>query len=242
MPHHIPQARHFVGLPDEPEALVRLADQILTPRPRDPVAIDRAVAALQKSLLYYPELFEVYWRLARAHFLLADCLEDRRAVMSQAAEGLDYAQQAARLRPPRVEGHYYEALNLAKMAEASQKRALIKPLVDAGHRARDIDERYDQGGPLVLLGKVYLTAPAWPVSVGNTEKAVELLERAVTISPRSLTRIFLGQAYFHDEQYDKAEAELRRALRHARGGELEARWRKEAEEYLRRIKDERDGT
>jgi len=84
---------------------------------------------------------------------------------------------------------------------------------------------------------VYLVNDSpWPVSVGSPQKAIKLLRRAVNIAPRPLTRVFLGEAYFEDEQYKRAIEQLERALEQRDA--LPPRWRKEAESYLKRAREE----
>ena len=90
----------------------------------------------------------------------------------------------------------------------------------------------------ILLLALYLTAPPWPVSVGSPQKAIQLLLRAVSIAPRPLTRVFLGEAYFEDEQYKRAIEQLERALEQRDA--LTERWRKEAERYLKRAREEQN--
>lgn len=220
------------GLPDDPKALIALADQLTAKEPATLENLDRAQAALTKAEQKAPS-FISRWRLARACFLMTALLKNKQQLVEVARAGMAHGETAAKLEPQRVEGHYYLALNMARVAEAKWKITYVKPMVAAGERARKLDATYDHAGPLVFLGKVYLTAPAWPVSVGNTEKAVKLLEEAVKIAPRPLNRLFLGQAYLEEEEEAKAKEQLTLALQ----GKLEDRWRREAQAALKRIKN-----
>jgi tetratricopeptide (TPR) repeat protein len=150
---------------------------------------------------------------------------------------MERAREAMKIDDKRVEPHYYLALNMAQVADATSTRSMVKPMVAAAERAAEIDAAYDQAGPLLFLGKVHLTAPAWPISVGNVEKAIAYLERAVAISPRPIARLFLGQAYYEDDREAEAKTQLRRALQEAKAGDIEPRFRKEAEETLAQIDD-----
>lgn len=231
-PRYVPKRDRATGLPETARELVEFADRLLEHKPLTVPRIDRARAALTKAHEKgHPQPFEVYWRLARVTFLMADRLKNEEQIAALAAEGVQYANKARDLQPHRVEPYYYLALNLAKIAEAKRKLSLIKPMVKAAERARQIDATYDRAGPLVFLGKVYLTAPAWPVSVGNIEKAVELLELAVKIAPVARTRLFLAQAYLEDDQLDKA----RKQLELAKKSGLEPRWRDELKKTLERL-------
>jgi tetratricopeptide (TPR) repeat protein len=230
-----PGGQRFAGLPAGRVALLGLADELVEGRPTLP-RLDRALAALQKLAGRRPNDFAVNWRLARGFFWVTELVGARDLKVSYARQGALHAARAAAAAPRRVEGHYYLALNRAKIAEATADLQLIKPVVAAAELARAADERFDRAGPLLLLGKIYLTAPAWPVSVGNPELAIRLLERALRIAPRPLTRVFLGQAYYADERYEEAARQLRQALREA--DQLKPRWRREAVEALQRIEEE----
>ncbi len=226
------------GLPSDPEELLSISDAVCAiPAFRTTLReSDRALAALEVALhKRRREDFAILWRLARASFRMTELLENREQRLRYAEAGVAFAERARAVNAVRVEAHYFLALNIAKVAEARNKLGLIKSVIAAAEVAGKIDGRYDEAGPFRLLGKVYLTAPAWPVSVGSPEKAIETLERAVSLSPSPTNRLFLGQAYYHDEEYEKARTLLTGALKH--GSEIDPKWRKEAEAYLRKIKN-----
>jgi tetratricopeptide (TPR) repeat protein len=226
------------GLPRDPEELISISDSICRiPAFRSSLREnDRALAALEVALYKRQrEDFEILWRLSRASFRMTELLENKQQRLRYAEAGVGFAERARKANAVRVEAHYFLALNAAKVAEAKHKLGLIKDVIAIAELAGRIDGRYDEAGPYRLLGKVYLTAPAWPVSVGSPEKAIEVLERAVSLVPAPTNRLFLGQAYYHDEEYEKARTLLTNALKH--GSQIDPRWRKEAEEYLRRIRN-----
>lgn len=222
-------------LPGGAEELQRLADQIVASQPEQAAPYDRALAALEYAMARRPGDYQLLWRAARACFLVTEYVQDKEQSFAYADGGRLYAERAVKERPESVEGHYYVALNTAKVAEARNKLRLLKSAVTAAEAAARIDPGFDEAGPLRFMGKVYITAPAWPVSIGSPDKALEYMQRAVKLSPVPLNRLFLGQAYFHEEEYGKARAELEQALREGKG-KLHPRWKKEAEDYLQRLK------
>ena len=231
----------YDGLPANVDTLLKLSDKILSERPLTFKRADRALAALEKALKKAlkeapAKRFEIYWKLARACFMLTEILPEKHQRWIYGRRGRDYAGWAAALRPKRVEPHYYRALNIAKVAEATTNRTLIKAMVAEAKIAARLDPGFDEAGPLRFLGKVYITAPAWPVSVGSSEKALEYLERAVSLAPTPLNRLFLGEANYHEEEYVRARKIIEQALRDGRSGALDRRWLQEGEEYLQRIK------
>lgn len=236
----MPSKDRAADLPDSPQALVSMADELVAAKPAELAALDRADAALRRALSRSrgKARFPVLWRLSRVSFLTTLRLSDPTQLAEVARRGMDQAQEAMKVDDKRVEPHYYRALNMAQVASATSTRSMVKPMVKAAERAAEIDAAYDQAGPLLFLGKVHLTAPAWPISVGNAEKAVQYLERAVAISPRPIARLFLGQAYFEDDRESEAKTQLEQALREAKTGDIEPRFRKEALETLEQIGDD----
>ncbi|MGM0578677.1 MAG: hypothetical protein ACQEXJ_23330 [Myxococcota bacterium] len=232
----IPPAERSADLPDDPGDLVALADRIHEEDDVVPARVDRALAALEKALDQGPEEpYEVLWRLARAGHRMAGLLETDAQTLEYVRAGRRYAERAVERRSDRVEGHYYLALNMARIAEASGDAGLLKPMMPIAKKAGEIAPAFEDAGPLRLMGKVYMVAPEWPANVGDREAAVETLKEAVSLAPTAMNRLFLGQAFYHAEEYDKAEAQLRRALRDAEEEALDRRWVEEAEDYLRRL-------
>lgn len=230
-----PSPERAAGLPASVAELIALSDRLAAERPDDPHAIDRSLAALEAAEAKGPEEpVEVVWRMGRACFLLAEALGAAQGKrFGQAGEG--HAQRAIALASDRVEGHYYHALNMAKVAEATKDVEQLKPMMVIARAAADIDPAFDDAGPLRLMGKTYVVAPEWPTSVGDREQAVEVLKQAVSLAPTPLNRLFLGEALYHSESYEAAEAQIQRALKDGRAGGLAPRWISEGEDYLRRL-------
>ena len=238
-PRLVLNPKRFKGLPASTTELLALSDRLLAHQPLTFKEADRGLAALEKALKQIParQRFEVYWKLARACFWLTEIIPEKERRWAYGRQGRDYAGRSASLRPRRVEPHYYRALNISKVAEATANRTLIKPMVAEAEIAARIDPSYDDAGPLRFLGKVYIAAPAWPVSIGSSEKALEYLQKAVQLAPVPLNRLFLGEAYYHEEEYDRAREIIQQAVRDGRKtGKLDRRWLQEGEDYLERIK------
>jgi len=224
------------NLPEDLEGLLALADTLQGQRGASPHQLDRSLAAIEAARnAHQSAAYELDWRVARGASLLGRALSDaeqRRGLMRQALEAGRRATSAA---PDRVEGHYFLAVALAFDAEDRQELERIAPLAEQAARAVAIDASYDEAGPLRLLGKVYLEAPEWPTSIGDKEKAVELLSRAVELAPTALNQYFLGEALYHDEQLGEAQQALRSAMAQSGAGRLGSPWRALAKEYLEEI-------
>jgi tetratricopeptide (TPR) repeat protein len=203
-------------LPAEPEALIKLADEQFE---QGPTGLRNAQAVMEKALQNTEWAgskagYEGQWRLARA--AAEQCAIEEGAQCQAAVPGaLAAAKKAVEQEPGRVEGHYYLA-QLYGFSAHQQRGGDVKPLLmqlqseaDAAIKA---GERFDNGGPPRVLGAIYAKAPAPPVAIGDPEKGVQYLKRAVEIAPDyPLNHILLGEAYIADERYQDAEAALQKA-------------------------------
>ena len=199
-------------LPSDPAALIKIADEQIA---LGGAGYKNAQLAMEKALTNtewanQKSGFEGHYRLARAVELASD----------------------------RVEGHYFLA-QLIGFSAQTQRGADIKPMLNQmvaeSESAIKIDEKYDSGGPLRMLGTVYTRAPAPPVAIGDPEKGVQLLTRAVAASAdHPLNQIYLAEAQVADERYQDAEATLQKARKLL----SDARWnnkRSEWKEFLAKV-------
>ncbi len=153
--------------------------------------------------------------LARLCFILGEWEEqgDRRQYFEK---GREYAEFLCREQPGRVEGHYWLALNLCGLAQMSGARRdllLLPVIVKELKVAMRLNEAYDQAGPLRALGRLYFKAPAWPLSVGDLQKSVQLLRAAVKLNPENSTNhLYLAETLMDLSQPGQACEELEKAL------------------------------
>ena len=144
-----------------------------------------------------------------------------------AAEGVRFAEIALTLGgSDNGEVHYYLAANLGLAVREHFTLAMenLGRLEEEMKKAVAFSPDIDDGGPLRLLGALYLKAPAWPNGIGDRDKALELLKRAVKEHPgHPLNYLFYAQALW--EESDKATLALAKA-EFALGGKLlkEGNW------------------
>lgn len=212
-------------LPTDPDKLLKIADEQYE---KGGVGLKNSLVALQRCVEQNPEWassragYAVHWRLARTYSEL--CAEDDRARKAQNAQaGVEAGRRAVELDPDGVEGNYYlaQVLGYSVQDRKGDRKEIVSDVIRLAERAVEINERYDHAGPLRLLGALYAKAPAPPLSIGDPEKAVKLLRRAVELDggfPANL--IYLADALVADEQYQEAE----KAVREARALLEDRRW------------------
>ncbi len=162
-----------------------------------------------------------------------------------ASEGVRFADKALALGG---EGkgpvHYYLAANLGlavrdDMAQAAQS---LPRLEREMKRAVVLSPELDDGGPLRLLGMLYLKAPPWPAGIGDGDKALDLLKRSLAKYPgHPLNHLFYAQALWEvegDSAAQQVQAELAQGMKLLAEGDWgynKEPWRKEFTEVLKEV-------
>lgn len=184
--------------------------------------------------------YDVQWRLARSYAALSEPDGDARSTAVPA--GLQAAKRAIEVAGDRVEGHYYMAQlhGFNALLQKGDTRPLIQSFVSEAEAAIKADEKYDSAGPLRILGVLYARAPKEPVSLGDPEKAVQFMGRAVAAAPDyPPNQFFLAEAFVADERYTDAEAALataRKLLPDAKWEARRASWRELLSKVERKLK------
>lgn len=119
-----------------------------------------------------------------------------------AAEGVDFAEAALSIGGGDDGAvHYYLAANLGLAVREHITLATenLDRLEGEMKQALALSPDIDDGGPLRLLGMLYLKAPAWPNGIGDCDKALEFLEKAATEHPgHPLNHLFYAQALWNE--------------------------------------------
>jgi hypothetical protein len=146
---------------------------------------------------------------ARCAFLTADFETDEAVVVPLTDQGL---AAVAKADPTGKEplAAYYHALLLGMAVRLKGLDALgrLPEVLDALKVAKEKPE-VDLGGPLRVLGMLYLNAPAWPAGPGDLEASLDLLKDAVTRYPsHPLNHLYFAEALHENDQRDAARSEL----------------------------------
>ncbi len=164
-----------------------------------------------------------------------------------AVEGVDFAEAAvAQGGGNDGEVHYYLAANLGLAVREHITVAVqnLGRLEDEMKQAVALSPDIDDGGPLRLLGALYLKAPAWPNGVGDSDKALELLKQAVVKHPgHPLNHLFYAQALWdEDEEANLAQVKAefargKKLLAKGNWGYSKALWQKEFDAFQQELGD-----
>ncbi len=175
-------------------------------------ALDLYTARLSQSSP--PKVFLLV-RLARTCFIIGE-LTGREQRQKYYEEGRRYAEMLLQEAPNRVEGHYWLAMHLCGLADtggAMVGRRLLPQIMEELKKAQAIDDAYDQAGSQRVLGRIYFEAPSWPFSVGDLQKSLQHLTRAVRLAPQNSTNhLYLAETLIKLHREEAARQQLDQVL------------------------------
>ncbi len=162
----------------------------------------------------------------------------RRQTSAQTAQlGVEYAGAAIALSERDAEAHLQRAICLGLYARSNQAEslALIKQMARHAQRVVTLDPALAQAGGHRYLCRLLAQAPEFPVSIGDSEAAVEHGLEAIEIAPHHPeNQLALAAAYLDDQQPEQARRHARLTLLLLDREEWEdaQSWRREAKAIL----------
>jgi hypothetical protein len=179
--------------------------------------------------------------LSRISFLVADSYDGDEDKLKKCAEiGVMAARQAG-INKESPDACYYFAINQGIILYTKGLFGLNKlPEIFEALKIAQKSESIDLGGPLRVLGMMYLKAPAWPSGIGDLDKSLELLEKASKKYPSHPQNfMFYAQALIEDNNTSKALANLETAYKLATpeiwGIYYSKKWRAEIDALKKKI-------
>ena len=170
---------------DEIVAMRTVAHALTAEQPRTLARMDKAARTLDRVARGLPSDYDTQWQAAEAWAFVADNEANVTVRITAAKHGILLARQARELQPERVEGHYWYAITVGLLADVDRGYGLkaVGEMEPALRRAMALDERYDYGGPVRVLGILLLRTPSPPVSIGSSRKGLRLLQHAAELFP-----------------------------------------------------------
>lgn len=140
--------------------------------------------------------FEVEWRIASAYFWAGEHTRDDKKLAAWGTKGVEHASKAAKLKPDRVEGHYYTAVCWGTYSHgvsilSALRQGVEKKFTTAIMKAKEIDATFEDGAPLNALGRFYFELP-WPKR--DLEKSEKYLRKNLDAVPCNLrTHVYYAE-------------------------------------------------
>jgi len=154
-------------------------------------------------------------KAANCYAFLVKQGKDKRLRLADAVKGRKLAETAVTILPKSGLAHYLYAYLTGLEAENDSLRGLeLVPIIEREALiASDLSPVIDHGGPNRMLGTLYLRAPGFPVSIGDSARAVDHYRLAVDQDPEFLeNRLGLAEALLAEEESGKACLELKKIL------------------------------
>lgn len=181
------------------EPLVREARGGFLKEPRDLKSVEISAQKYKEAIAIRADQYEVLWEAARSCMWLGNYgTEDRRK--EYVTQGLEYANTAIKLKPKGEEGLFYHGALAGRLADLDFKYGsdAIKTIESRMLQLLENKSTYLYGGPDRVLAMVYMRAPGSPLSVGDYDKALKHMKRALEI-----------ESHWLENQLAMAELELR---------------------------------
>jgi tetratricopeptide (TPR) repeat protein len=182
-----------------------------------PEAVDRAVTLGAQSVAEHPSSYDLAWRVARVYWRKGDLTTNKAQRRETYATARRYAEAAVKLDPERVEGHCYYALTTGDYGGTLDLFRAARERIGAifereMKRAYDIDRDFDDGIPMLALGRYYFALP-WPLRDFKQSRRYleELKQRHSNVL---LGRLFLAETDHALGDNAAARQELQYVLSH----------------------------
>jgi len=91
--------------------------------------------------------------------------------------------------------------------------ALMEEARDLLLKAEAIEPAALNGSIYTSLGSFYYMTPGWPIGFGDDDKAMEYLDKAISIAPNDMdANYFMGDYWLEDHKYKKAVVYLQQVI------------------------------
>ena len=184
------------------------ADQLYVGR-ADLVKVRQGVLALRGAQAEDQANYDLAWRLAKFNYYLGSHTPETTERDKAFHDGIEAGKLAVKLQDGKPEGHFWLGANYG----GSAKNSMLAGLSDFDDIKREmetvvkLDESYQTGSAYMALGQLYLEAPR--LLGGDTQKAIEYLEKGLRVGPTNATlRGHLAEAYVAAHRNDDARKQI----------------------------------
>ncbi len=184
----IPEPSPISMLPPVEGALVR-GDELYQ-SPRSSNRVQQAALHYEAAAQQPEQTAEASWKAARAYAWLGQHGADRSQREAAIARGIQLARRAIDADPQQAPAHYYLAINLGLFSDLRAVMNHLPEMADEAQRAAELDPAIDGAGPYRFLGALYGKAPEPPISLGDEERGLDYLHKAVKLAPNNPENYF----------------------------------------------------
>ncbi|MEP6944498.1 MAG: TRAP transporter TatT component family protein [Acidobacteriota bacterium] len=198
--------------PETIAAAVTESDKLF--RKREDVAnLKTAIALLSKLRVQDHRVFDVEWRYAKLNYFLGCGVADEKEKQAAFEKGRDAGKIASNMEPQKPDGYFWFGANLGEIAKMNPVTVGLNSIDDikaSMNKVIELDPTYQNTAAYDVLAQVELNTLMFG---GNSSKAAELLEKAMTIeTDNAQVRLHLGQAYLAQKKEKEAKAQFEHVI------------------------------
>ena len=207
---------HFVSMAEDP--LVE-ADTLFDKG--DIASILESIPLYIKAVEANSSSYEANWKCARAHREYANLnleqeLEGWKDICKKyGKDGMEYGEKAKELEPDKIEGHYYYGLCVASYSDGvsilkALKEGLKGSTQDAFYTAYEIDKMFEDGGPMLCIGRFWHQLPFPLTNKRRAKKYFEEHHEYFPDDPQGL--VYFAELLIDGRKKDEARPLLEKAV------------------------------
>ncbi len=175
----------------------------------DPDKLRQAISLLAKLRNPNSRDYEVEWTFAKYNYFLGKHTTDNKEAESVFEKGIEAGKIASRIQPQKPDGYFWYGANLGELSKLSPITVGLRSVDDvrdAMNKVIEIQPTYQGASAYDALGQVEL---ATRVKGGSAEKAVEYLEKAISLEKNNTNlRLHLAEAYLAINMDGEARKQL----------------------------------
>jgi len=180
------------------EQLAREARGAFLKEPRDIETVEISARRYKEATAIRANEHEVLWEAARSCLWLGNYGPEAKR-KDYVKQGLEYANTAIKLKPNGEEGLFYHGALAGKLADLDFMYGADAIKIIEGRMLQLIENKstFVYGGPDRVLATVYMRAPGAPLSVGDYDKALKHMQRALEIESHWLeNQLYMAELEF----------------------------------------------
>lgn len=180
------------------EQLEREARGAFLSDPRDVKTVELSAQKYKEALAIRADDYETLWESARSCMWLGYYGREAKR-QDYVQQGLEYANTAVKLKPRGEEGLFYHGALAGRLAELNFKYSADAIKIIESRMLELIENKstFFYGGPDRVLAIVYMRAPGAPLSVGDYDKSLAHMQRALHIESHWLeNQLYMAELEF----------------------------------------------
>ena len=211
---------------------------------------DLELKKISENIIIYSDDVDMYWRLARVHFELADQSQEKKMHKKHFYPGLEAAKKALILNSFSYEANHWYAVLIGKIGLLEGTEKKIKNSYEVKKYAlKAIELNPDNDGTYHVMGRwhyelanlswiekkiaswVYETPPK-----GGFEDAIIFFNKAIENNPEDIrNHLWLGKTYLKKDNIDKAKNSFKLLLNLKPSDNSDRNMQNEAEKILKQF-------